>query len=86
MRISAGMKAKEKTMPMNISVPVSLKRRMNEHREINWSALACKTFERQLRAQEVLGQFAEEGISEEEALERAMRVQHPSRKVISKAA
>ncbi len=86
MRIHVSMKAKEKTIPMNISVPVSLKHRMDEHREINWSALACKTFERQLRAQEVLGQFAEEGISEEEAIERAMRVQHPSRKVISKAA
>ena len=80
------MKAKEKTTPMNISVPVSLKHKMDEHREINWRALACKAFERQLRAQEVLGQFAEEGISEEEAIERAMRVQHPSRKVISKAA
>jgi len=79
------MKAKEKTVPMNISVPEGLKRRMDEHREINWSALACKTFERQVRAQEVLGQFAEEGVSEEEALERAMRIQHPSRKVVRAA-
>jgi len=71
------MKGKEKTVPMNISVPVSLKRRMDEHREINWSALACKMFERQLKAQEILSQLEEPNVSEEEALERAMRVQHP---------
>jgi len=79
------MKAKEKTVPMNISVPEGLKRRMDEHREINWSALACKTFERQIRAQEVLGRFAEEGVAEEEAVDRAMRIQHASRKAIKAA-
>ena len=81
------MKRKDKTVPMNISVPISLKSRMDRHPEINWSALACKMFERQLHAQEILGQFTEEGISEDEALERALRVQHPSaRRVISKQA
>jgi hypothetical protein len=71
------MKRKEKTEPMNISVPLSLKRRMEKHPEINWSGVACKTFERQLQAQDVLDQLAEKGVSEEEAVERALRVQHP---------
>lgn len=78
------MNRKEKTVPMNISVPASLRRRMEEHPEMNWSAVARKTFERQLQAQDVLDQFAEEGVSDEEALERALRIQHP-RKVVSKA-
>jgi hypothetical protein len=79
------MKRKEKTEPMNISVPLSLKRRMEKHQEINWSGVACKTFERQLQAQDVLDQLVEEGVSEEEAVERALRVQH-SHKVVSKSA
>lgn len=79
------MKRKEKTEHMNISVPLSLKRRMEKHPEINWSGVASKTFERQLQAQDVLDQLAEKGVSEEEAVERALRVQHPH-KVVSKAA
>jgi hypothetical protein len=68
---------------MNISVPLSLKRRMEKHPEINWSGVACRTFERQLQAQGVLDQLAEEGVSEEEAVERALRVQR-AHKVVSK--
>jgi hypothetical protein len=79
------MKRKEKTEPTNISVPLSLKRRMKKHPEINWSGLACKTFERQLQAQDLLDQLVEEGVSEEETVERALRVQH-THKVVSKAA
>jgi hypothetical protein len=79
------MKRKEKTEHMNISVPLSLKRRMEKHPEINWSGVASKTFERQLQAQDVLDQLAEKGVSEEEAMDRALRVQHPH-KVVSKAA
>jgi hypothetical protein len=78
------MKRKGKTEPMNISVPLSLKRRMEKHPEINWSGVACKTFERQLQAQDGLEQLAEEGVSEEEAVGRALRVQH-AQKVVSNA-
>ncbi len=77
------MKRKEKTEPMNISVPASLKRQIQEHPEINWSALASKTFDRQLRAQNVLDQLVEEGVSEDEATVRALRVQH-HQKVLKK--
>jgi hypothetical protein len=79
------MKRREKTEHMNISVPLSLKRRIERHPEINWSGVACKTFERQLQAQDVLDQLSEQGVSEEEAVERALRVQH-SHKVVSTAA
>lgn len=79
------MKRKERTEPMNITVPVTLKRRMEKHPEINWSAAACRAFERQLRAQEVLDQLAEPSISEEEALERALNVQH-SQRIVKKEA
>jgi hypothetical protein len=70
------MKRKEGTVPLNISVPVSLKKRMENHQEINWSATACRAFERQLQAQEALDELSEPGVSEEEALNRALKVQH----------
>jgi post-segregation antitoxin (ccd killing protein) len=77
------MKRKEGMVPLNITVPVSLKKRMKKHQEINWSATACKAFERQLKAQEILEELREPGISEEEALSRALRVQH-SQKIVKK--
>jgi len=70
------MKRSEKTEPINISVPISLKRRMETHQEINWSATASRAFEKQLDAQEALDQLAEPDISEDEATERALKVQH----------
>lgn len=70
------MKKRQKTVPTNISVPLSLKERMDLHPEINWSATACRSFERQLQAQEALNEFAEPDVSEEEALNRALKVQH----------
>ncbi len=70
------MKRREGTVPVNISVPLSLRKKMEKHPEINWSATACRAFERQLRAQEVLDELSEAGVSEEEALERALKVQH----------
>jgi post-segregation antitoxin (ccd killing protein) len=70
------MRRRDKTTPMNISVPVSLRERMDRHSDINWSATACRAFERQLQAQEVLSRFADTNVSEEEALERALKVQH----------
>ncbi len=78
------MKRKERTVPLNISVPSSLRRRMERHQEINWSATACRAFERQLHAQEALDELAEPDVSEEEALDRALKVQH-SQKIITKS-
>jgi post-segregation antitoxin (ccd killing protein) len=78
------MKRKEGTVPLNISVPLSLKKRMEKHQEINWSATASRAFERQLQAQEALDELSEPGVSEEEALDRALRVQH-SQKIVKKA-
>lgn len=75
MRIDT-MKRKEKSKPMSISVPASIKAEMGKHSEINWSGVAAKAFVRQLRAQEVLEQFSEEGVSEEEAIQRGLRLRH----------
>ena len=66
------MRAKEKTVPLNISVPQSLKDEMIDHPEINWSAVAAKAFRMQLKAQKFLSQFAEEGVSDEEASKRIL--------------
>ena len=65
----------EKTVPINISVPESLKAEMSEHKEINWSAVATRAFERQLRAQRILLSFEEKGISDEEAAERMLKLE-----------
>lgn len=61
---------------MTISLPASLKAKMESHEEINWSGVAAKAFARQLRAQEVLEEFGEEGVSEEEAIQRGLRLRH----------
>ena len=76
---------KDRTVPMNISIPATLKRELKEHRETNWSRVATKAFERQLQAEKLLEQFAEPGLSDEEILRRALAVQHP-RSVIKKTA
>jgi hypothetical protein len=79
MRINAHSKMKqkkEKTEPMNISIPASLKRETRKHPEVNWSAVARRAFEHHLRAQKVLAQFEEEGVTEDEAIERALHIQH----------
>ena len=88
MRIDAlwtGMSKKERSVPMNISIPVTLKRELKEHPETNWSRVATKAFERQLQAEKLLEQFAEPSLSDEEILRRALAVQHP-RSVIKKTA
>ena len=61
---------------INLTIPSELKRRMRKHEEINWSGVAAKAFERQLRAQEILDRFREEGVSEEEAVQRGLRLRH----------
>ena len=76
------MKRKDRTVRMNISIPTAVKDEMEEHPEINWSAVASNAFVRQLRAQKVLEQFAEAGIDEEEALQRGLQLQH-QQKIVS---
>jgi hypothetical protein len=77
MRMGMPHKGK-KTVPFNISVPESLKEEMTGHREINWSAVATRAFERQLQAQKILLSFEEKGVTDEEAAERVLR-QHRKR-------
>jgi post-segregation antitoxin (ccd killing protein) len=74
MRMHPAQKA-EKTVPMNITVPESLRAEMAEHREINWSAVATRAFERQLRAQKILLSFEEKGVTDEEAAERMLKLE-----------
>jgi hypothetical protein len=71
------MKRKESMAHMTISVPNSLREEMEKHHQINWSSVASAAFRRRLSVEETLKQFEEEGVTEEEALERALRVQHP---------
>jgi hypothetical protein len=66
----------EKSVPMNISVSESLRAEMAEHKEINWSAVAARAFERQLRSQKILLSFEEKGIIDEEARERILKLEH----------
>ena len=70
------MKSNETTTHMTITVPVKLKREMEKHHEINWSRIATKSFERRLEAEKVLGAFTEPDISEDEAIERGLRLRH----------
>jgi len=70
------MKRKQKMQRINLTVPSQLKREMEKHSEINWSAVATKSFERFLRANRILRSFEEPELSESEALERALRIQH----------
>lgn len=77
------MKRKQEMERINLTVPASLKREMQKHDEINWSAVATKSFERFLRAEAILKSFEEPGVGEDEAMDRAMRVQH-SKTILAK--
>ena len=70
------MKSKQTTTHMTITVPLDLKREMEEHPEINWSRIATKAFQRRLEAEKVLGLFAEPKISDEEAIRRGLKLRH----------
>jgi predicted dinucleotide-binding enzyme len=63
-------------MRINLTVPLALKKEMQKHEEINWSAVATKSFERFLQNEAVLKAFEELGVTDDEALQRALRVQH----------
>jgi hypothetical protein len=70
------MKREEKMIHFNITVPETIKKGMMEHPEINWSAVATKAFEKQLKAQQVLQQFADTAVSEEDAIRRGLKIHH----------
>lgn len=70
------MKHKQTVERINLTIPSALKKEMQKHEEINWSAVATKSFERLLKNEAILRAFEEPGISEEEATERGLRIQH----------
>ena len=70
------MKSKETSTHMTITVPLDLKREMETHPEINWSRIATKAFQGRLEAEKVLGLFAEPEISDEEAIQRGLKLRH----------
>ena len=54
---------------MTLAIPAELKKRMESHAIINWSAVARKAFEQQLRDLETLQRFAAKvKLTEAEAL------------------
>jgi hypothetical protein len=63
---------KEETVHFTITVPKSLKAQMSEFQEINWSGVATRAFRKQIEAQTIIRQFAEKGISNEEAITRGL--------------
>lgn len=69
------MKRGGRMVHMTITVPASLKREMDRHNQINWSAVATKGFQRRIEAEKILEKFAETGISEEEAIHRGLRIE-----------
>ncbi len=60
---------------MTITVPASLKREMDKHVQINWSAVATNGFQKRVEAEKILERFVETGISEEEAIRRGLRIE-----------
>lgn len=70
------MKSKKKSTHMTITVPIDLKHEMSQLPEINWSRVASVAFQKRIEAERFLGQFAEPGITEEEAIKRGLRLRH----------
>lgn len=70
------MRRKQDLERINLTIPVELKKRMQRHEEINWSVVATMYFEKFLKAQEFLRAFEEPGITEEEAVQRGLRIHH----------
>lgn len=60
---------------VSVSVPPELKKEMDEHDEVNWSAVARNAFERRLQAIEVLEKFASTStLTEEDTIELGRKV------------
>lgn len=70
------MNDKEVTIHFTITIPESLKLQMKEFPEINWSGVATRAFRKQIEAQKIVRQFAEKGISDEEAVKRGLLLEH----------
>jgi hypothetical protein len=77
------MKREVKMIHFNITVPDTVKREMTKHSEINWSAVATKAFEKQLKAQKILEQFADSSVAEEDAIQRGLKIHHRQGKTLS---
>ena len=61
---------------VTLSIPKSVRERMSEFPEINWSAVATRAFRKQIEAQVIVRSFAEEGITDEKAIERGLSLRH----------
>lgn len=69
------MNDKEQTLHFTITLPESLRQEMKEFPEINWSGVATRAFRKQIEAQKIVRQFAEKGISDEEAIKRGLSLE-----------
>lgn len=70
------MNDKEQTIHFTITLPESLRQEMKEFPEVNWSGVATRAFRKQIEAQKIVRQFAEKGISDEEAIKRGLSLEH----------
>lgn len=62
------MKRKQSMDRINLTVPAALKREMQMYDEVNWSAVATKSFEKYLRNEGALRPFEESGAREDGSL------------------
>ena len=69
------MNDKEQTLHFTITLPESLRLEMKDFRDINWSGVATRAFRKQIEAQKIVRQFAEKGISDEEAIKRGLSLE-----------
>ena len=73
------MSDREETVHFTITIPKSVKTRMSDFPEINWSGVATRAFRKQIEAQMLVRSFAEKGITDEEAIERGLSIRHGKR-------
>lgn len=76
------MKSTQKSIHMTITVPVEIKRKMENNSEINWSRVATKAFQQRLESEQILEQFSEPDLSEEEVIQRVLRIRHKTKPTI----
>ena len=70
------MTEKEESVHLTITIPKSVRARMNDFPEINWSGVATRAFRKQIDAQMLVRSYAEEGITDEEAIKRGLSLRH----------
>ena len=79
------MPQSEETVHFTITIPKSVKLRMSDFPEINWSAVATRAFRRQMDAQAIIQKFAEPDISDEEAIRRGLAIRRSHAKELESA-